>query len=297
MQRPSVFYKYTSSSTALLVLDNSRLRWSSPLLFNDVAEFQRMPCFDPTVAYAHKLLPEVIAGAVFDGAMLNETRLSPRMKVLLHLVKGLAATGLKRKDLLEVLASEVPDTDDRIEAGLREHFEALDLSKARVLCVTTEYNSDAMWGNYAEAHAGFVLGFKHIEKRSTPLLEAQPVAYSEERPVVGSGLDFLLYGDTSELRARTHRAVCYTKKRAWSYEQEWRALTWRPNEHDKQHGDYLFYPEELESVTLGARASESTEAKVREVLSAKYPSAILYRMKVRSGELTRCTFPSSEGEA
>lgn len=287
MSRPSVFYKYASSSTALLILESSRLRWSSPLLFNDVAEFQRMPRFEPTVAEAHRLLPEAIADAVFDGTTLDEERLGPPMKILLHLVRSLVASGLKRKGLLDVLASEAPNADDRIEAGLREHFEALDLGKARVLCVTTEHNSDAMWGNYAEAHAGCVLGFRHIEELSTPLLEAQAVAYSEERPVVGSGLDFLLYGDTSELRERTHRAICYTKKIGWSYEREWRALTWRPNEHGNQHGDYLFYSEELESVTLGARASQLTETKVREVLSTNYPSTILYRMKVRNGEMTR----------
>jgi len=288
MQHPSVFYKYTSSATALLVLETSRLRWSSPTLFNDVAEFRRMPRFDPSVADAHKLLPEIIVNAVLDGAVLDEARLGAPMKVLLNLVKGLAASGLNRKNLLDMLESSAPDADERIEAELREHIEAQDLGKARVLCVTTEYDNDAMWGNYGEAHSGCVLGFRHIESLSTPLLEAKPVAYSEGRPIVGSGLDFLLYGDTSELRERTLQAVCFTKKLAWSYEHEWRALSWRPNEHGKQHGDYLFHPNELESVTLGARASASTTASVRGVLAQRYPSTKLFQMQVTNGELLRC---------
>lgn len=296
MQHPSIFYKYVSSTTAALVLVNSRLRWSSPLLFNDVAEFQRMPRFDPTVADANKLLPELIARVVYDRATLDEGRLAPLTKILLHLVKDSVANGLKREDLLRELENEAPNADIRIEAELYKYFQALDLSKARVLCVTTEYNNDSMWINYAESHTGCVLGFMHIEELSTPLLEAQPVDYSTESPVVGSGLNFLLYGDTSELRKRTLRAVCYTKKLAWSYEREWRALTWRPNEHNKQYGDYLFYPEELESVTLGAQASQSTEVKVREIMSAKYPSVTIYRMQVRNGELTRFPLPLPDGD-
>lgn len=287
MQRPPVFYKYASSNTAVLVLKNSRLRWSSPLQFNDVAEFQRMPRFEPTIAAAHALLPEVIAATIFDGKRLDEEHLGAPMKVLLQLVRGLIANGLSRSELLELLAFEAPDADHKLETALREHFEAMDLKKARVLCVTTDHTNDAMWGNYAESHAGCVLGFKHVEELSTPLLEARPVTYSELSPVVGSGLDFLLYGDTPDLRKRTLDAICYSKKLGWSYEQEWRALVWRPNEHDKQQGDYLFYPDELESVTLGARAKESTEEQVREILAAKYPATALYRMNVVRGELTR----------
>ena len=165
-----------------------------------------------------------------------------------------------------------------------------------MLCVTTEYDNDAMWANYAENHTGCVLGFKHIEELSTPLLVAQPVKYSEERPIVGSGLDFLLYGDSSELGRRTLEAVCFTKKIGWSYESEWRVLTWRPNEHDLKHGDYRFYPEELESITLGARTSPATEAKVRQLMLAKYPSAILYRVALKNGETVRTKVSQTGGD-
>lgn len=286
MLRPPIFYKYTTSNTALLILENMRLRWSSPLLFNDVAEFQRMPCFEPTVAYAHKLLPDVIASAVFDGTCLDEARLGTPMKILLHLVKHLVKHGTNRQAVLDMLALDGSGADDRIEAGLRAHFQALDLTKARIFCVTTEPDNEPMWGNYAEAHAGCVLGFRHIEKLSTPLLEARPINYSQHKPIVGSGLDFLLYGDSNELRSRTLDAVCFTKKAAWSHEKEWRVLTWRPKEQE-QYGDYLFHAEELESITLGSRASQSFEAKVRDLSATRYPFTVIYRMQSQYGDLKR----------
>jgi hypothetical protein len=287
MQHPQVFYKYASAGTGLIVLEGGKLRWSSPLLFNDVSEFQRMPRFEPTVAEAFGLLPAALLGAIFDGEELDQDRLSGAIRLLLAMLRDAVADGASREHLMGMLSSKQPDADERVVTALRSLFEAKDLDRARVLCLTTNPCNDAMWGNYADSHAGLVLGFRHIEHRSTPLLEAKKVSYSEERPVVGSGLDLLLYGDTNELRSRTLHAVCFTKKSVWSYESEWRVLTWRPNEVNKRHGDYQFWPDELESVTLGQRAGQDTETKVRQLMERQYPKAALHRISLVDGELVR----------
>lgn len=286
MQLPSILYKYTTASTAFLVLENSKLRWSSPLLFNDIAEFQRMPRFHPRVADSYKLLTASIVSAVFDGVELDEVRLTHQAALLLNLVKLMASEGnITREDILKGLTGEVSDADDKIEVSLRDYVDKLGLSTARVLCVTSENDNNAMWGNYAENHAGCVFGFRHIAKYDTPLQEATRVSYSAERPIVGSGLDFLLYGNTPELRKSTLHAIFYTKDQSWAYEREWRVITWRPNEAEKQVSDFLFFSEELESVTLGARATVKTELRVRELLAGKYPDASLYRMELKGGKL------------
>lgn len=67
MSLPKILYKYTTPSTALKVLENSKLRWSSPLLFNDLAELKRMPRFHPTVEKSLKDFPEAIARLVYDN--------------------------------------------------------------------------------------------------------------------------------------------------------------------------------------------------------------------------------------
>jgi hypothetical protein len=287
MQLPPILYKYTPASTAFLVLENSRLRWSSPSLFNDIAEFQRMPRFHPRVADSYQLLSASIVSAVFDGVGLDEARLTHQTLLLLTLVKWMASKGVTREDVLSRLAGEVADADQTIEMSLRDYVDKLGLSTARVLCVTSDNDNHAMWGNYAENHTGCVFGFRHIGERSTPLLAATQVSYSTEPPIVGTGLDFLLYGDTPELRKRTFHAIFYTKDQSWEYEREWRVVTWRQNESGKQVSDYLFYPEELESVTIGARATEVTEQRVRQLISQKYPSACLYRMALVGGRLER----------
>lgn len=288
MQLPPIFYKYTPSSTACLVLESSKLRWSSPLLFNDISEFQRMPQFFPSVADSYNELPKAIVEAAYDGKGLDEEKLVPQLRLLLSLVKKIASDGSKkREELLDELTGEVVGADQNIELALQGYVKNLGLNAARVLCVTSEYDNHAMWGNYAEYHTGCVIGFRHVVERSTPLLAATQVSYSADRPIVGAGLDFLLYGNTSELRKRTLHAIFYTKDKSWEYEREWRVIAWRPNEAEKQFGDYPFLSEELESVTLGARATEIIEARVRLLIAEKYPKASLYRMELHGGKLER----------
>lgn len=128
-----------------------------------------------------------------------------------------------------------------------------------------------------------MLGFRRISELSTPFLAAREVLYSEHQPVVGSGTDFLLYGGTDQLRRSTIDAVCFTKKHHWAYQQEWRAVTWRDVEGEAKFGDYKFYPQELESVTLGLSATVDTELSVANLLPTMYPDCRLYRLVQENG--------------
>jgi hypothetical protein len=286
MTHPDTFYKYASSNTALIILKNSCLRWSSPLLFNDPAEFQRMPRFEPTITEASKEFPHILIKIATGKIEFDELTLSQNARLLLHCVKALLEQKISEKKIISVLASKNENPDTHITSGLRAFFGEGFLSTSRVICLTTNHSNDAMWANYADGHKGCALGFKHIPECGTAFLEAKKVEYSEHPPVVGNGLDFLLHGDTKALRRSTINAVCYTKKSDWSYEQEWRAITWRPEE-DAQFGDYKFYPDELESVTLGSKILRSDESAVKQLLKETYPHCNLYRLTTEKGETIR----------
>ena len=283
---PSVLYKYASPSTVSLILGNGKLRWSSPALFNDPAEFQRMPRFEPSIAEAHRLLPAKLVQLALNGSGIEETGFSRSTRLLVECIREFDARGMSRQEIESGLRSDVPDGDSKVEDELTSFFHRLDHSKARILCLTTEFNNDAMWANYAGGSTGCALGFRHIPSLSTPLLAALPVTYSDEKPVAGSGLDFLLYGDSSGLRKKTFKSVCFTKRASWSYEREWRVLTWRHDEAES-YGDYKFHPAELESVTLGIRASPDHEASVAASLKTAYPHAELFKIRLVNGEPCR----------
>jgi hypothetical protein len=233
---PSILYKYTSSSTTQVVLQNGTLRWSSPRLFNDLAEFQRIPRFSPTIADAHRLLPQVIMDSITGVRTLDEDRLSASMMVYLRLMRTLTGSGMSQEFLIKHMRHEREDADMHMESVIREFVESLNIDQSRVLCLTPRFDNEVMWGTYADSHAGCALGFRHIPHRSTPLQEARKVNYSEKPPIAGSGLDFMLYGNTTELRARTMESIFFSKKSHWSYEEEWRVLTWRPGEIGQTYG-------------------------------------------------------------
>jgi len=284
---PAIFYKYVPLKTALIVLRSAKLRWSSPLNFNDIAEFQRMPRFEPSLAEAHRSLPGAILELARGADSPLVANMSASIQLIVDMTRRLLNSGQTPEAIHQLLQQDRQDSDGRMEQVLRDFFSAENIASARVLCVTTAFDNEVMWGTYADNHGGCVLGFNHLPERSTPLLAAKPVGYSELPPVVGSGLDFLLYGNTSELRSKTLDAVCFRKKAAWSYEQEWRAVTWRPEERDKTHGDYRFCPEELESVCVGVRIPQDSLDKVASVVNLAYPQASIYRMVAEQGQLRR----------
>ncbi len=287
MPPPAILYKYTTPSTTLKVLENSKLRWSSPLLFNDLAELKRMPRFYPTVEDSLKEFPKAIVGLVFDNKKIRADRFTSKARILTILAVKLRDNGYSKDQAIQALTMEEKGIDSDIEISLRSLISEQHISRLRVLCLTTEFDNQVMWGNYADNHKGCVLAFQHIKNLDTPLLEAKKISYSRDRPAVGKGLDFLLYGDTPELRKRSSQAIYYTKHKEWSYEREWRVMTTAKSELAGQFSDYLFYPEELESVTLGARTSADTERAVCALISTQYQATTLYKIQEHNGKLER----------
>jgi hypothetical protein len=283
---PLILYKYYSASTALKVLETGRMRWSSPLLFNDLSELQRMPRLEPTIREASQLLPSILIDAAFGGPGLDESRLQPVSTALLAMFRGMRASGSTKAALIENLKHDLPNADEQLADALRGVISGSFLETARILCMTETYDNEAMWANYAQGHTGCVLGFRHLDDLHTPLLAARKVRYSDEVPIAGSGRDFLLYGDSSEFRKAALNAICYTKKAAWAYESEWRAMTWRPTEAGKQSGDYKFYDDELESVTLGPR-TDPEDARSIGLLLDRYRRCSLQKLAICRGDSMR----------
>ena len=175
MDVPEPLYKYTTCDTAAVILGSGRLRWSSPLLFNDLAEFQRIPRFEPTLDQSLTEFPRVLVEIALDERHVEEAKLSRKSHVALVMVRALIDSGMGRDDVIRELKQESRGADKKIDSELRATFESFDLSTARVFCLTTEFDNDAMWAHYAENHKGLVLAFRHLPHLDTPFIVAQPV--------------------------------------------------------------------------------------------------------------------------
>ncbi|MHB1142756.1 MAG: DUF2971 domain-containing protein [Sulfuricaulis sp.] len=287
MHVPEPLYKYTTYDAAISILSTGRLRWSSPLLFNDLTEFQRMPRFEPSLDQSLASFPRALVEIALGERQIDNTKLSHLSRVTLAMVHALLESGMERQRVIEELTQESKGADSKMDTVLRTAFENFGLNTARVCCLTTEFDNDVMWAHYSENHKGVVLGFRHLPDLDTPFLAAQPVRYLQEPSVIGSGLDFLLYGDSPELRIRALKSVCLTKSTKWQYENEWRVFTWRPEEVGRNYGDYKFYPDELESVCFGARIEPEREEEIRSLVHNKYARCSLFRMVVNHGDSRR----------
>lgn len=287
MTLPANLFKYTTGDTARIILRTSCLRWSSPEKFNDPAEFRRLPKFEPSLIEAISDLPKILVSAAAGESAIDVDRLSDPSRYLYNLFKFGISNGMKPEDFLDVEWKEDRPLDQNYHEFLREFFGENFTRQARVQCLSANPLNPAMWANYAETHAGCLLGFKHLPEWDTPLQEAKQVTYHHEPPCIGSGLDFLLYGASKELRKLTIDYICFAKRIEWQYEQEWRVITWRQNEGDAMHGDYPFLPEELESLTFGLKSKEDLVSELTSVVLDKYPLCSLYRMQSIHGELQR----------
>jgi hypothetical protein len=287
MQVPPNLYKYTTQSTAKIVLETGRLRWSSPELFNDPSEFQRIPRFDPPLKEALNTLTQVLVEAALGRGEIDEARLSGLSRHMFLLFKFGFANGIQPEDFLKNDERETRELDQMYQELIRSYFGTAFIRQARVMCLTANNMNPAMWANYAGNHTGCVLGFRHIPEKSTAFTKARPVTYSSEPPVLCSGLDFCLYFDKLGIGQRVMDLVCFTKRSEWQYEQEWRVVTWRSDEGNALFGDYIFLPQELESITFGLRTPKEEKDILRSIVSDHFPDCTIYQIKIKNGEIYR----------
>jgi len=279
---PPIFYKYAGADTALAVLSNQSLRWSSPELFNDVLEFRRFPRFVPDPVATIPSYLATLARAAAGEAEVDLARLNARSRKMLVSFGATLASGTTLEQLIariEPVSGIAPfDLDDR----LGEFFQ---ISGARVLCLTETPLNQAMWGNYAENASGCVLGFRTLPESAWA--QAKKVTYTDKLPAIGTGLDLHLYGLDRKMLSGTVQAVCFSKRAEWSYEKEWRVMIWENSPNVNNYNDFSFLPDELESVTLGSRATNGAESEIRNILKRLYPSCQLYRVTIKKGEAHR----------
>lgn len=280
-----MFYKYTTFETAEIILNSGKLRWSSPLIFNDISEFKKMPIFKPSLKEAKFEFISLLVDHVFDINKLNVSKLAKTSLIIINLVSLLKNRGDSKENIIKFM-SEIPTEDIKNEDYMNDLFNNNKLATARVLCITKDCLNDAMWAHYASSHSGCVLEFKHLPEYDTPWSQAKEIKYLNGERTVGSGLDFLLYGDTPELRKKTVDLICYTKNENWLYEKEWRLLTWRTEEQEN-YGDYKFYPQELVSVTFGTNITEVNQSEITAIIQEKYNHCAMHKVFIQNGELKR----------
>jgi hypothetical protein len=271
------FYKYMSADTAKAVLRTRKLRWSSPILFNDPFDVQ----FDLHLEYdLNRVTPIVIdkLWAIYSGqAELTQGNiLGVALQIAKRNVPGLAEREFRKRfeplvaKGLKIAEARLPQT----HADFREV-----LRKIRLLCLSEVFDNILMWSHYARHHTGVVLRLSYIKDLDSACGAARPVQYSRNMPrlLTEEGIIDLMTGRSPLADQPVLQRSVYSKAVDWAYEKEWRLLDASPREESTI--DSPFHIRELTAVYTGCRIAQQNLVDIDGLLSNDYPDAEVYVAK------------------
>lgn len=249
------FYKYVTTDVAKIVMATRKLRWSSPLKFNDpfdVTQQLRLPfsADDLNLALAQQL------AALFETGDPTLVR-QPLARTLLQ-VAGAMTPQSRAQVAAKLRSNPGVATPGRIDSfnELRIVWHEV-VPLLRALCLSESYEIVPMWAHYAENGTGAVLEFEAIDHLDSVFLMARKVVYQDTPPAIATPPAWAqcMLGTSRTSYMDLFSELMYVKTTPWSYEREWRLVTVaRPDDADL-HGDWGFHPRELAGVYLGPRCS------------------------------------------
>lgn len=267
------FFKYMPADTARRVLLTGRLRWSSPLLFNDP--------FDVPRDIAHGFSSADIARAT--GDLLNHYLDNPpddltHFDDALMQVLTIARSGFSpelREQMRAAIAETVQPSEEALQA-LRDHWKAV-VPTMRILCLAESPNHVAMWNHYADCYKGVVLGLKCNDATDNFLLVAEPIEYLQTKPDVYTdhGLAKLLCLKGLAAAEAIQKLATQTKSDDWSYEKEWRIVDYAEQADDSQFWDRPFSTDDLSHIYLGPLVLDHDRDHILSLASA-YPNVRVF---------------------
>lgn len=286
------FYKYTSASTALKILENETVRWSSPNQFNDPFDIQ----FNLRVPFSKDEYREAMTNQlqdVFENGRTHPIEANNGSTMLFNQLLDLMRNANQNFGPNDFITQMLPSLDQSYEAmlnGLPDNHQGIRqvLDDICVFCVSEVPDSLLMWSHYAASHQGAVIKFRCLPKFDTALCAAVPVNYTDDIPPFATleGVVESAFGLAPLRGDHLFRVLTATKSTAWSYEREWRTVATFRNGEQRTLGyaDYEIHKEEIQEVVLGCRMSGEDREQIQKVLRDKYPHTILREAQKHSSK-------------
>ena len=172
LNRPNTYFKYMTAEVAKIVLVNHKLRWSSPLLFDDIFDVQRD--FDLGFDIEEIIQPvvdEVIK--LIYRRVTSDTHSTPFVEKLWKRLNKLNST---QRNI--ILSSRLPqlirNVIQRNNDNSKKQWSKF-IPEFRILCFSEECDNLLMWSLYSDSHKGVVIELQCINELDSAWLVAQPV--------------------------------------------------------------------------------------------------------------------------
>jgi hypothetical protein len=262
------------------------LRWSSPLLFNDVFDVARELPMGFTAEELESAVIDKLILAVSDPERYASTN-NPRLRQLIGLLRTIPIE--QRLAGQQDLRAALGGVSRPVIAGVIEEFQnewRAIVPTMRILCLSEDNANNAMWGYYADSNRGVVLALRCIDAINSQWLLAEPVRYSDTLPALADK-EAMAEGILLQADVIDHRKIfsdyCYAKTPHWAHEREWRVLSFAREGEPAEMDYYPFRPEELGAIYLGASIRPDDERRIRDLLVGPLENVEVFRCVPASG--------------
>ena len=290
----SVFYKYQSAATAIAVLSARRLRWSSPLSFNDP--------FDVTQTLRLDIDPAVLQPVLVDAFInvLKNPAPPAAATIQLKLIHTLFWRATRPSDRDSIL-DELRSTSGSPTAGGINAFDELQktwnglVPQFRILCLSESPTITPMWNHYADAYKGTVLEFQADVSVDSALQLAKPVIYQDTPPRIADVNEWAraIVETNGKRFHELFREMQYVKATSWAYEKEWRVVSYARPDSSGLTSDLGFHPKEVRGLYLGPNTLPADEAVLRSLLVGDLNHVTVYKGRLPTGKATAFLFNPS----
>ena len=278
------FFKYTSASTALKILESSAVRYSSPLLFNDPFDVQSGLHFE----FEIESLPEKIFQRI-EQLVASDREPEPQEGNILGeaitiMWENKSTHGFPREEIRELIRPQLDGLKDqiiRLQSEYQNEWWNDFLPRLYIFSVAEENDNLLMWSHYGDYHRGVVFSFRVLPQQDNPLCVARPVVYRNTPPSFFTEQQWL--DDILGVRKLEHIELyfqyAYVKSAVWAYEREWRVWDLRPQPSPLHYYDYPLWDKEVEAVYFGCNIASESKVDIMSLLSMKYPEAKLFQAR------------------
>ena len=279
---PQYIYKYVTATTAISILTSGKLRFNSPLNFNDIRDIQIDPLLPDNKLELLAIIKKRRLDIVFGEEMPPGDNKDVNY-ILQKLVREIKAPTTTPEKFLQ----RHIDCDKKIaESIIIEHNNIVKYWRHfvryfRVLCMSDLNNSPYMWDKYGDKCAGVMLAFD-TQILNAPYFHWTKVQYPKVLPRLVESEEIIdnIFGLTKLDKIERVSRLCFLKETKWSQESEWRSVMLRSDwEHDplKMNNnedlfdDVTFPIESLSAVQLGYQFTKELKAKTFQIVEYKYP--------------------------
>lgn len=283
MSKPQHFYKFCSAKVAKTNLSTSRLRFSSPLSFNDPFDCYFPPGFSNlrrSVTSFEKRHNAILTGKEILPADSNAAFNVAPLIGLMDTVPPEVIDRARKTHRARVFA-----VADQFNRDSQTEWDSM-ARCFRLLSLCGECNNPLLWAHYANCHRGVAFEFDACYTgriaEEISFAAAEPVRYRKHVPRAYSRKDFIestLGLNPLPDSAQTWLPLMLTKSLEWSYEKEWRIMRVAGQGGRSLFTDLAFSPLSLSRIFLGCRISIRDRKAIERLATGNFGHVEIYQAR------------------